>query len=64
MPRTNFNMTEEDLLGYPMSVVGCKNCSDMCCYKTARLYEGRPVVFCGNRPEGIEVLKHYAPQRD
>jgi len=53
----NMQMTTEDLCGYTVGELECKQCGGTFCgARVGRLYEGRPLIMCGRKSCVKEVL--------
>lgn len=55
----NMQMTKEQLCGYSMSELECKQCGGTFCgARVGRLYNGKPLIMCGRKSCVKELLAH------
>ena len=56
---TNMQMTMEDLCGYTVSELECKQCGGTFCgARVGRLLEDKPLIMCGRKACVKEALSH------
>ena len=53
----NIQMTNEDLLGHTVSEIECRQCGGVFCgARIGRLYDGKPLIMCGQKDCVKEIL--------
>lgn len=55
----NMQMTSDDLCGYTVAELECKQCGGAFCgARVGRFYDGKPFILCGRKSCAKEVLSH------
>ena len=54
---SNFELCEDDLLGYSLDEIECVQCGGVFCgLRVGRIYEGKPLILCSRKKEAREIL--------
>lgn len=54
--KRELELHEEDLLGYSLKDVVCRQCSSCCSRRVGRVLDGKPLIMCARNEAAREVL--------
>ena len=55
----DLELSSDDLAGFCLEQVRCRQCGPFCAERQPLFYEGHPFALCSRRPEGRAVIERW-----